>query len=250
MSLNFDPIGLVRDVLSKKREDKDLNSLTGRFYEVRSNGQTNIGFLSSFKKVGNSVWLLMEAQNGVLTIAFDKVDSMREVTQKYRLVELLQITKSRDDARATSLSWLIEGARPVRDKAKKWFDEEVARARHQVHLLVDLFPHRNYQNLEVQLNGIVTAFDASISMLDKVLSLVQNREVTRVKEIYHKERRQVSELEQEEEPDVVVAFAGLFTAASSLDDLVKRIDGIVDSYEDMMTIFKIASQDERSGASR
>ena len=79
-------------------------------------------------------------------------------------------------------------------------------------------------------------------MLDEVLRLVESREVSQVKEIFHGERRSLPpgylEKEVPEEPDVGVAFVGLFFAATELNELVTKIDGIVDSYEDMMTVLE------------
>ncbi len=247
VDLNLDPIGLIRDYRAKRKEQKDLNALKGKFFEVKSNGQKSTGLLSSFESLGASTWLILETQTGPEKIALDKVETMKEVKKKFRLAELLQITKSRDSSRATSLTWLLAGARPVRDNAKKWFDEEVARARHQIHILVDLFPQRSHQKLESELDGVAGKFDHSIAMLDEVLRLVESREVSQVKEIFHGERRSLPpgylEKEVPEEPDVGVAFVGLFFAATELNELVTKIDGIVDSYEDMMTVFKIATDD-------
>jgi hypothetical protein len=232
---------MVKDFLSKRRDQKEIDGMINRFYKIRANGESITGKLSQFVSLGKSLWLVMETQEGEVKVSFDNVQSMQEVGAKFRLEELIQITKSRNEVRSTNLNWITGAAKPVRDAARTWFNEEVAKARHQISILTNLFPHRKYQDLDSQLDRIVAEFNASESMLDDVLALVEARKVTQISQIYHG-KVSAPRLDAEEEPDAVVAFVGLFVAAGHLDDLVKRIDSVVDSIADAVTITKIVQE--------
>lgn len=238
MSISFDPLTLVKDYLSKRKEQKELDALVGKFYRVTTNGTATDGFLLKVTPLAKSVSLVLETKNGEVLVPIENVEKLEQVPQKFRLEELIELTKAVDGSRTTHLSWIIGAAKPVREAARKWFDEETGRVRHQIRLLVDLFPHRTYQTLADTLNEIESGFDESIAMLDGVISLVEQKRVTQINEIYH-EHRPAKFPGQREEPDVVVAIIGMFAAASQLDSLNKRIDGIVGGITDTVTIAKI-----------
>jgi len=87
--------------------------------------------------------------------------------------------------------------------------------------------------LNLQLEKITGDFGDSLTRLDNVLARIEQKEVTQVSQIYHPAS------ERTNDPDVIVALAGMFFAARELENLIKHIDSIVAGIADTMTVSRL-----------
>ncbi|MCL4446882.1 MAG: hypothetical protein M0Z77_08430 [Thermoplasmatales archaeon] len=228
---------IVKDFVSGHRERKEIETMTGRYFTVKTANGEVTGRTERFSKVGKSTLMTMETDHGKTSIPLENVQGMTEISSSLKLQQLIKISESRDNPRSTYLSWVLGAAKPVEKSSQKWFEEEVSILGHQIHILTNLFPHRNYEELGDELVEIVEDFKESEQNLDKIIESIEKKKVTQVKQIYHKG---VSKLPgTESEPDVISAISGMFFAASSLESLMKKVDDIVANINDAMTVANI-----------
>lgn len=248
MPLGIDPYNVLKDFLTGRKDKKELGSLTGKFYRAKTSSAEIEGLLTKVSDTSKTTLLVFETKNGISTVPLDSVEVLEEMTPKVLLDELVAISRAREGARGTHLSWIVGAARPVRDAARNWFDDEAMHLEHQIKLLVELFPRLAKQGATTRLEQIRRDFDSAVQMLDEVLVLVEGKKVSRVRQIYHP--NQLSQpLEAHREPDIVAAFVGMFSAANELDDLIKEVDGIVDRVSDQIIVSRIV-QEEASKESK
>ncbi|MHB1868019.1 MAG: hypothetical protein ACYCPP_03640 [Nitrososphaerales archaeon] len=238
MSLSIDPYSVLRDFVSNRKEKRELESLLNKEYKIQTNGSSLLGLLVQFNHIDKRLVLLMKVDGKQLTIPFDSVQSIEEVGPQMRLRDLLEISRIRGQSRPTYLLWLLNGAKPIREAASRWFDDEMSQVSKQVEFLVTLFPHRGYDTLKTEAETIKETFYDSVAELDRVLNRVEKREATRISDIYHSKSLSAGR-RADEEPDILLSFVGIFGAAENLDKLIKRVDGIVANIEDTVTVMKI-----------
>lgn len=106
--LSIDPYSVVKDFLSKRKERKDLDALVGKLYEVRTTGTVVRGELSGFSRVGKSLWLTMETQDGSIKISFESVQSMQEISAKTELHYPPQSSQGEQESNALPESQLSD----------------------------------------------------------------------------------------------------------------------------------------------
>lgn len=247
MSLSLDPYSILRDFASNRKEKKELESLLNKEYKIQTNGSSYVGLLVKYNHIDKKLVLLIRVKERELTIPFESVQSMEEVGPQLRLHDLLEISRARGQGRPTYLSWLLNGAKPIREGAAKWFDDELAQVDLQIDFLIALFPHRGYVSLKSEAETIKEAFYESVGMLDQVLDLVERKEATRIGDIFHSKALS-SAKRIDEEPDIVLSILGMFTAADSLDKLIRKVDGIVANIEDTVTVMKIVQTSSNSNS--
>ena len=238
---------MLKDFLTGRRDKKELGSLIGKFYRAKTSSAKVEGLLTKVSDTSKTTLLVFETKSGISTVPLENIEILEEMSPKALLDELVEISRTRDNVRGTHLSWIIEAAKPVRDAARKWFDDEAMHLEHQIKLLVELFPRLAKQGATMKLEQIRGDFDSAVQMLDEVLVLVEGKKVSRVKQIYHPS--QFSQpLEAHREPDIVAAFVGMFSAANELDDLIKEVDGMVDRISDQITVSRIVQEEAMNGS--
>lgn len=246
MSISIDPLSLIKDYIGNRREKKDLEKLLNKHYRIQTVQETMVGKFVNFQKIGPNYMLSIEINGDQSRISFDKINMMQEIRKEEyefprKLDELISLSTHRAERRPSYLSWIIDSSKLLKASAIKWFDFEMAQVERQIEILILLFSHRKeYQDWKEKAAQISLDFKKAIQELDKIIMLVEKKEVERMEDIYEKDAELLPiTAETEKKPNMLKAFMGLFSAGRDLESLVANVESAISNIQDTVTIAKI-----------
>lgn len=259
LPISVDPYNVLKNYYAGKEEKKQIGNLLNRYFHIKTNGDVIFGKLIDVAKIGQDLVLTIETKNKEnIRVPFGNIETLKEIKKEQyefpqKMSELISISKTREEDRPDYLRWILDGSKPIRNSAVNWFKKEHSLLENQLTILKFLFPHRDYERLIQETVRCKEEFNNAINELDQAINLVEQGKATRISDVYSDKSQLTpiiqpfgTDLENEQRPNVLTAFAGIFNVGRKLDELIKKVDDIILSIKDTMTISRIQLYSEEN----